>query len=199
MSLPVLVHLSHASRVSVIWEQLTQQCRDGLERLQLTSISVFRASMDGELGEARAIVQEATGSEADIPLLLEMWKLSATGAASEVRRVANVPMVRLSVHVARAALKRKHAQAATSADSSFIESARPSGRPSMTFPALRRSRVLEGDPNARQKAEHQRRQHWLQELRQIILSSPMPVVTIANASANPAIILTAVGQGRACG
>ena len=164
--------------------------------MQLTSISISHASMNGEEGEAQSLVQEATGSEADVPLVQEMWRLSAAGPAPEVRRVANVPTMRTSVHVARVAHKRKHAQAAASADAQDIEPVRHSGMSSMTFPSLRRSRALEGDPQARHKAESQRWQRWLHVLQQISLGSSMPIVSIAGASQNPAVILSAVGQGR---
>ena len=164
--------------------------------MQLTSISICHASMDGEEGEAQSLVQEATGSEADVQLVQEMWRLSAAGPAPEVRRVANVPTMRTSVHVARVAHKRKHAQAVASADAHDIEPVHHSGMTSMMFPSLRRSKVLEGDPQARRKAESQRRQHWLQELQQIVLGSSMPIVAIASASHKPSVILSAIGQGR---
>ena len=83
MSLPMLVHLSAVPRVSVVWEKLPPGMRLGLERWGLAAVSVFRACMDdGTVEEARVMMIEATGDEADVPLLQEMWALAAAGAAS---------------------------------------------------------------------------------------------------------------------
>ena len=198
MALPVLVHVSMVPRVAQVWEQLSANSQRGLERCDLTSVSVFRACMaEGTAEEARATMVEAGGDDSDTPLLQEMWVLAAAGAASEVRRVANVPVVRVSVHAALSAKKRKSTHGPAGGDRLHTDHASSHLRPSaLGFPTLRRSRALEGDPKAREKAENAKRQHWINELRSIVLTSDMPIVQIARTHHDPSVILSGIGQGR---
>ena len=111
--------------------------------------------------------------------------------------MANVPVVRTSVHGILSAKRRRATEGAASAGSLHIEIAHSRGQPSGTsFPTLRRSRALEGDPRAREKAEAAKRQHWISELRSLVLISDMPTVLAARAYRDPNVILSVVSQGR---
>ena len=61
---------------------------------------------------------------------------------------------------------------------------------------LKRSRALEGDPEARAKAESQQRYIWVHELRERVMAANLPVVRVVQASRDPHAIAKVLAPGR---
>ena len=61
---------------------------------------------------------------------------------------------------------------------------------------LRRSRLLEGDPQARAKRERLLREQWLPQLLELVGAAQLSITIVASTSQNPTSVYAAIGQGR---
>ena len=130
-------------------------------------------------------------------MLLRLWALCEPIAAREHRRVGNTSTMDVTVAVVLAKRKREACASTEHSNGQHVELGACVGIVSRHPPAkLKRSRLLEGDPRAREKRETAAREHWLVELRGLVEAARLPIVAVAAAASDPAGVMAAVGQGR---
>ena len=100
------------------------------------------------------------GVDSDIPLVRQLWEFARLPADRGVRGIAHTPVVARAVQVTLKARKREQEGAQAHQDPSVTDQPLRSHVASLPT-SFKRSRVLEGDPHAREKAEKSRRDHWL--------------------------------------
>ena len=195
MDAVVAVRMSSVHPLATVWVQLSSGVRAGLVARGLDTALVFHAALDGSVEDTSDLVRDCGGTDEDVPLLLQLWEMAERPAGRGLRSIAHTPVVARAVSQTLAARKREFAEACAHTDATATDQPLHSCHASLPV-SLKRSRALEGDPQARQKAEDARRQHWILQLRELVHASKLPVVELAAASSSPTAVLAVIGQGK---
>ena len=154
----------------------------------------------GSWEDLKALEEESGGASGDATALLKPWRVSRPFAFAHTRRLANASP--FDVGVARTLAKRNNpamaAEPATHADSHATELGAIAAPARQPHRKLRRSRLLEGDPNARAKREASQREIWLPKLHALIHATGLPFVHIASHSQSPSAVVCLDWSSEAC-
>ena len=149
--------------------------RAGLTSHSLDIAVVFHSALDGSPDDATELVLECGGADADVILISQLWEYAKLPADRGMRGIAHAPVVTRAVKVTPNARKREQVDAQAHHDHSATDQPHRSLDASLPT-SLKRSRMLEGDPHAREKAEKSRRDHCLSYLRELVVAAELPIV-----------------------
>ena len=102
----------------------------------------------------------------------------------------------MAVQVAMTARKQEVGAVSVPLDHDTMDQPRSHFHEQVLLSSMKRSRVHEGDPQAREKAEQARRIHWLGQLRDVVFATELPMVSCSAAFSTPSPLRHAIGQGK---